>query len=81
MTEGIEMQGGAKVVEVTIEPAVPERAESEATVNVVTTAPGTMGPGGIVAVGTKATIEIGAYSSNWMKPATKADAAKLAKKT
>lgn len=73
------VSGGAQETEVTIVPLAPEVEESEATVNVVTSAPGTLGPEGIVAVGTKATVALSAYSKNWMRPATKADDAKIKK--
>lgn len=73
----VTLEGGAAVSEVQIEPIAPEVAESEATVNVVTTAFGTLGPQGIAPIGTKATILLTAYSSNWMKPASIADANKV----
>lgn len=75
-----ELKGGAQVTEVEILPLVPEVPETEATVNVVTTALGTLGPEGLVEVGTKATIPISAYSANWMRPASAVDARKVAKK-
>ncbi len=71
--------GGAVVKDVPIIPVAPEVPESDQTVNVVTYAPGTLSAAGIVAVGTKATVNISAYSVNWMRPASKEDAAKLKK--
>lgn len=68
MKAPVTMEGGAAVSYVDIEPVAPEIPESEVTVNVVTTAPGTLGPQGIVPVGTKATIPLTLYSVNWMKP-------------
>lgn len=71
------MEGGAAVSQVEIEPIAPEVPESEATVNIVTTALGTLGPQGVAPVGTKATILLTAYSVNWMKPASIGDANKV----
>lgn len=71
------MEGGAAVSHVEIEPIAPEVPESEATVNIVTTALGTLGPQGVAPVGTKATILLTAYSVNWMKPASIGDANKV----
>lgn len=69
-------QGGAVVQEVTVETFEPEAGEVF-TMEIVTTAPGTFGLGGIEEVGTKATINCSAFSTNWMQPRTKADVAKL----
>ena len=71
------MEGGAAVSQVEIEPIAPEVPESEATVNIITTALGTLGPQGVAPVGTKATILLTAYSVNWMKPASIGDANKV----
>lgn len=57
--------------------ATPDLSENE--VNVVTTALGTLGSGGIAAIGTKATITVQAFSKEWMRPATMGDRNKLVK--
>lgn len=77
MKQPVTLEGGAAVSTVQVEPIAPEVAESEATVNIVTTAPGTLGPQGIAPVGTKATILLSAYSVNWMKPASIGDQNKV----
>lgn len=38
-------------------------------VEIITTAPGTLGPAGIVPVGTRAKLPIDSFSYNWMMPA------------
>jgi hypothetical protein len=68
---------GAKVETVEITPNVPDVSGADDTMEIVTTAPGTFGVGGIVKVGERFTIAVSAYSKNWMRPATKADAAKV----
>jgi hypothetical protein len=73
----VTLEGGAAVSEVEIQPIAPEVPEGAATVNVVTTAPGTLGPQGVAPVGTKATILLTAFSANWMKPASIGDANKI----
>lgn len=78
MKAPVTIEGGAAVSQVEVVPLVPEVAESDLTVNIVTTAPGTLGPEGIVKVGTEATVLLTAFSATWMKPKTKADAAKIA---
>jgi len=78
MKAPVTLEGGAAVTEVQLVPLAPDVPESELTVNVVTTAPGTLGPEGIVKVGTPVTVLLTAYSENWMKPKTKADAEKIA---
>jgi hypothetical protein len=65
-----EVAGGAVVKEAKVEPVVPE-AKGDV-VQIVTTAPGTLGPGGIVKVDTAAEISIEAFSAKWMKPANAA---------
>lgn len=73
----VEVVGGAKVEAVEQKSPVPE-VEGD-TVQVITTAPGTLGPGGIVPIGTKASVKVRHFSKNWMRPATAADAAKIKK--
>lgn len=70
--------GGAAAEEKTVKPIAPQVITGDDTVNIVSTAPGTFGPEGIAPVGTKATIKVLAFSSEWMAPATKADAEKIA---
>lgn len=70
--------GGAAVEEKSVKPIAPEVASGDDTVNIVTTAQGTFGPEGIASVGTKATVNISAFSEAWMAPASKADAEKIA---
>ena len=77
MRAPVQIEGGAAVSEVEQQPIAPEIPESEATVNIVTTDKGTLGPGGIVPIGTKATIPLTAFSVNWMKPATISDRNKI----
>lgn len=72
-----EVSGGAIVTEGKVEPIVPE-AKGDA-IQIVTTAPGTLGPGGIVKPDTHAEISIDAYSANWMKPANAASKKALLK--
>lgn len=62
-----EIVGGAVVTEAKVEPVVP--SASGETVRIVTTALGTLGPGGIIKVGTEAEINVAAFSAAWMKPA------------
>lgn len=78
MKAPVTLEGGAAVTEVQLVPLAPEVPEGELTVNVVTTAPGTLGPEGIVKVGTDATVLVTAFSAAWMRPKTKADAMKIA---
>lgn len=72
----LEMQGGAVVTKVAIQPVTGPEPEGE-TVEVITTAPGTMGLLGIVPVGTRAKIAPEAFSKHWMRPATRTAAKKL----
>lgn len=64
---------GAQVEEVEVTDTTPA-ATGNFTMEVVTTAPGTFGIGGIEPIGKRARIECGAYSKLWMKAATKSDA-------
>lgn len=48
-------------------------------IDIVTTQIGAFGPEGLAPVGTRKMILPEDYSANWMRPATKAAAAKLAK--
>lgn len=62
--------GGAQVEEVEeVRMAPPESPAN--TLEIVTTALGTFGPLGIVPVGWRGYINPAAFSSNWMRPATK----------
>lgn len=74
----MDVTGGAKLEEVKVEENKPE-IKTDATVRIITTAVGTFGKNGLVPVGTRAEIDIAAYSDVWMKPATKAEGAKIAK--
>jgi len=78
MKPPVKIEGGAAVSEVELVPLAPEVAETELTVNIVTTAAGTLGPEGIVKIGTEATVLLTAFSSAWMRPKTKADSLKIA---
>jgi hypothetical protein len=69
-------QGGATVQEVIVEVIEPQ-AGSAFTMEVVTTAIGTFGIGGIAQIGSKAKIDCSAFSTVWMQPRTKADVAAL----
>lgn len=77
MADKVVTQGGAKIEERVVKPVVPDVEPADDVIGVITTAPGTLGPEGIVPPGTKARIKIGAFSKAWMQPATKADAEKL----
>lgn len=72
------IEGGAVVTEVRLQPIAPEVAPGDDTVDVISTAPGTFGPGGIADVGTEAAIKVSAFSAAWMRPKSKADAKKIA---
>lgn len=48
-------------------------------VNIVTTGPGTFGPEGLAAVGSKRAISVAAFSATWMRPAALVDRNKLVK--
>lgn len=52
--------------------------DTEDEFDVVTTAPGTLGPQGIVPVGTRTTVPSRMFSKHWMKPATQASGKKIA---
>lgn len=65
--------GGAQQNTVTVEPIAPP-VTGDDVIMVRTTAPGTLGPGGIVPVGTKCKIALSAYSANWMAPLRPQDA-------
>jgi hypothetical protein len=71
------LQGGAKVSTQKPASAVPEGPEDG--FEVVSTALGTRGSGGIVPVGTRFKISDEAYSPAWMKPVFKKDEARAAK--
>ncbi|MGL6210517.1 MAG: hypothetical protein ACRC14_11885 [Paracoccaceae bacterium] len=73
----VDVTGGVTQSEVEVEPIVPEVADAPDTVKVVTTAKGTLGIGGIVPIGTEATIAIQAFSATWMRPKTIGDRNKL----
>lgn len=62
-----EVSGGAKEVTVEIEPIAPQIAEGDGMIEVITTAPGTFGPGGIAPVGTKAVIHKDQFAASWMR--------------
>ena len=68
--------GVVEAAAVVHEPLIPPAPE--ASVTVITTAKGTLGPGGIVPIGTECEVAISAFSKAWMKPKTKADADKIA---
>jgi hypothetical protein len=68
--------GGAMVVEVQVEEIKPD-ATSDFTMEIITTAPGTFGAGGIEEVGKQATINCAAFSFAWMKPNGKASVERL----
>lgn len=72
-----EVSGGAVVTEATVESVIPV-AKGDV-IQIVTTAPGTLGPGGIVKPGTPAEIAIEAFSENWMRPANAASKKALMK--
>jgi hypothetical protein len=63
----VEVSGGAKEETFEIEPIAPTEGGGDGMIEVITTAPGTFGPGGIAPVGTKAVIHESAFSDSWMK--------------
>jgi len=69
-------QGGVKAETVVVTEYKPD-AGGEYTMEIVTTAPGTFGLGGIEPVGKPAKINCSAFSLVWMQPKTKEDIARL----
>lgn len=59
--------------------ADPVAATAPLTINITVFERGTLGPAGIEAIGSKHDILPEVFSDVWMRPTTKADAAKLAK--
>lgn len=65
---------------VEVQPVAPSSTQvGKDEIKIVTTAPGTFGPGGIAKVGTKAVVPFSKFSEQWMKPATAPDVRKLEK--
>lgn len=58
--------GGAQIERVEVQPVAPA-VDGDDTIKIITTAPGTLGPGGIVPAGTKVRIKESAFSKEWMK--------------
>lgn len=75
--EQVRVMGGAIVRTVEIRGVFPAIPEGEETVEIITTAPGTLDVGGIIPVGSRGVIARRQYSRAWMQPATAKDARKV----
>jgi hypothetical protein len=73
---GKTVSGGAVETQVTVAPLVPD-VEGEDTLDVIVLQPGTLGPEGIIPVGTKMTVRLSQFSKVWMRPGNAKSAMKV----